>query len=358
MGWKDTIKKPGWRDTITSSTKEAPTETKPSGVDPEALARGAMQGVTLGFGDEIGGAIDVLLSKTGTLLTPEASPNPYEGQSVKDVYKSGREEEREANVAAKERSPIQYGAGQLGGAVVGGIPLGGGIASLAGQGAAAGLGGSESEDTGQQAKDTLFGLGLGALGGAAAKTAGYVGGKALDALSTGTPVATTATKAVQFATRLPDEAVPSSVTLPSKPADWFFKTRGGPEKVYASATLPEIAKKAGSGVEDSLDLAVASFSNLQTLPAQIARRIMQSETGQKLAQKGLHMAGPSLQKADVAVNAGATLFKDTVSKLSPKFQQALSKGGKQAAISHFLLSTQNKEYQNELKRIEEEDKKK
>lgn len=148
----------------------------------ESFFRGVKQGATLGFGDEISGALEsVFSSKT---------------------YRQARDEARSADKQAQEQNPWTYGAGGLAGgaatAFVPGLGLAKGAQAalgagklLAGAGAAAktgaalgalgGLGSSEAElgngELGRAALDTAVGAGLGAAGGAAGTVASNVLGR-------------------------------------------------------------------------------------------------------------------------------------------------------------------------------------
>lgn len=127
----------------------------------EAGLRGLKQGVTLGFGDELTGAIESLFtSKT---------------------YKQSRDEARASDKAAQGAHPWVYGAGELGGGVATSLVPGLGLAKGAGLAAnaikagaisaVAGLGGSEKETIGGQLQDAAT---SGVLGGVTAGVAGKV----------------------------------------------------------------------------------------------------------------------------------------------------------------------------------------
>lgn len=119
-----------------------------------ALARGAAQGATLNFSDEIVGLGEALFSKE--TLTPG-------GGNFAQRYRKGRDESRAANAAAKNAHGFAYGAGELGGGIATSFVPGLGIAKgaslaktalgAAKLGAGAGLGASESEDIGGQLAD-------------------------------------------------------------------------------------------------------------------------------------------------------------------------------------------------------------
>jgi len=120
-----------------------------------SLARGAKQGITLDFGDEIAGALEsAFTSKT---------------------YKQARDEARAKDREAQESSPVAYGLGQiLGGGATALVP-GAGLAKLgtgaaatiargAGAGIVAGAGASEAESVEGVVRDAAVG---GLVGGAA-----------------------------------------------------------------------------------------------------------------------------------------------------------------------------------------------
>lgn len=125
----------------------------------ESLARGAGQGATLGFGDEINAGVQALgikaLGQTGA------------DKSLGQLYRENRDTFRRENDAAKKEHPYVYGAGQI----AGGAPLalatgGGGTARLIGTsaalGGATGLGESTAADVGGMALDAGKGAAIGA----------------------------------------------------------------------------------------------------------------------------------------------------------------------------------------------------
>jgi hypothetical protein len=149
---------------------------------PESLARGAGQGATLGFGDEINAGVQALgikaLGQTGAQ------------KSLGQLYKENRDAFRRENEAAKAAHPYVYGAGQI----AGGAPLalatgGGGTARLIGTsaalGGATGLGESTAEGAGGMALDTGKGAAIGAAIPAAVTGAGALLRRAAPALRGG-----------------------------------------------------------------------------------------------------------------------------------------------------------------------------
>lgn len=148
-------------------TKDAPKKKRMS--MPESFARGARDSVTLGFDDEIGGAIAAVVPG---------------GKG----YKETRDEIRGLKRKAFDDNKLSYTGGALaGGLAIPGLgaargvgalgKLGSAVKSGAAYGAVSGLGGSEAEDVGGMAADTAKGgLVGGAIGGAF-----NVAGKAIQA---------------------------------------------------------------------------------------------------------------------------------------------------------------------------------
>lgn len=132
----------------------------------ESALRGAGQGATMNWGDEIGGFLK-------SALNPDRLSNSYQLE---------RDQIRAANKAAQEANPKSYLAGELGGSVatafVPGLNAakGASVLGMAGkaalQGAIGGLGASESDNVAGLARDTAVG---GAVGGILGGSLGWVG---------------------------------------------------------------------------------------------------------------------------------------------------------------------------------------
>lgn len=148
----------------------------------KAFARGAGQGVTLGFGDEIAGAMGAGMQGLANLL-PEGVRDSLGlvKASAGDAYRSVRDDDRADN----RKAEADHGAAYLGGNLAGGVllPVPGGAAAAGASGGARllravaqggalgagyGLGSSEAGTAGGLARDTLVGGvaggGAGALG--------------------------------------------------------------------------------------------------------------------------------------------------------------------------------------------------
>lgn len=144
----------------------------------ESIHRGGAQGITLGFGDEIAGAIGSL----------------FGGKS----YRSGRDENRAGNKAAQEANPLLYGGAELAAGLATPIPglgaakAGAGLAVHAGKaalaGGIAGLGSSEADLTrgdfrgavNDTVSNALLGGAIGLAGGGIGKLVSKAGSKADD----------------------------------------------------------------------------------------------------------------------------------------------------------------------------------
>lgn len=152
----------------------------------ESGLRGLAQGASMGFADELTGALE---SAGGSLgLLPDKT------------YEQARNESRANYLAAEKDNPFTYGAGQVGGglatlAIPGlNVAKGAGLAKTLGtaaaQGALTGLGSSEATDVSDMGLDALkggvVGFGAGALGAGlsagASKLSQKYGARAADAL--------------------------------------------------------------------------------------------------------------------------------------------------------------------------------
>lgn len=164
MSWRDTVKpannepKKSWRDTI-AKAPEADSVL-------ESTLRGAAQGASLGFADELTGGAET----AGEVFTDPTL-------RLKDLltrYKKNRDLSRENYRKAEADNPKSYLAGNVGGGIATafvpglnlakGATLGKVALQSAGVGAAGGFGSSEREDILGLAKDTAIG---GVIGGVA-----------------------------------------------------------------------------------------------------------------------------------------------------------------------------------------------
>ena len=131
----------------------------------ESGLRGAAQGASMGFSDELTGGVEALWEK--------AKGNPT---AFGELYKAKRDESRANYESAEKANPSSYLAGQVGGGIATAVVPGMGgatLGKLALQGAAQGLGSSEADltegDVVGAARDTAIGGTIGAATGLAGK---------------------------------------------------------------------------------------------------------------------------------------------------------------------------------------------
>jgi hypothetical protein len=167
-----------WMARSTVVDTSMPKERPPNEI--ESAARGAFQGVTSFFGDELVGYAKAL----GKGLTGSSEP-------VMESIKKGRDENRAANQAAKAANPTAYGGGEMVGSVASSLlPQGKAAKLVAGTmgkvgpwaaaaltGGVQGAGMSEAETAGGIATDTGAGAALGVAGEAAGRVVGVVANK-------------------------------------------------------------------------------------------------------------------------------------------------------------------------------------
>ncbi len=149
-----------------------------------SMARGAVQGVSMGFADELTGVFQASLDKL-------AQNHP---EKFMDLYKKHRDESRVNNKAAQEENPWTYGTGELTGAaatmlIPGVAPVKGAsmttnIGKMAVQGAIAGIGtGSSEPNTTESVADIAKDAALGGVIGGVAGTAGELVSKGINKIA-------------------------------------------------------------------------------------------------------------------------------------------------------------------------------
>ena len=151
----------------------------------ESFGRGAAQGASLGFADELTGAGSVAGSAMGDAALASIRARGYEVPSAQEMravtpgYEQARDASREKYAAAQAENPMMSLLGEL----IGGLATGGAggakaaagvglkqalprLAGLgAGLGGAAGAGYSEAETAPEVAKDAAMGAGIGGAAG-------------------------------------------------------------------------------------------------------------------------------------------------------------------------------------------------
>jgi len=145
----------------------------------EAGMRGALQGSTLGWGDELVGAVESRspsLSQTpgdffADIIYPETIPHSRRNARAPS-YEEARDAQRYLNEESREQNPKSYVAGELAGGFATSSVLPGNIVSNAVQGAAQGLGDSEAVDASGLGADAGVAAGMSAAGDAAGRVLG------------------------------------------------------------------------------------------------------------------------------------------------------------------------------------------
>lgn len=179
--WKDRITQVE-EDVIDPMVKQKELEDRYSKL--ESTGYGALQGATMGFADELEGAIGAGLDKGQALLNKlglaDESPSQVaqrlkdEGftgdigeTSLEDIYATERDASRKKYKEAEEANPASFTAGNIGAGVATSLIPGLGqlnMAKTAGMGALAGLGNTNADNLVDMGKDVALGAGLGALG--------------------------------------------------------------------------------------------------------------------------------------------------------------------------------------------------
>lgn len=127
----------------------------------EALLRGGAQGATLGFGDEIQGAVQAGLGR----VLPESLGGfgPEHKTSLAEDYQQQRDVARKENADAAQAHPEAFTAGSIaGGALPAILAPGSGIGAGAALGGASGLGASNADTVAGALEDAAKGAALGA----------------------------------------------------------------------------------------------------------------------------------------------------------------------------------------------------
>lgn len=294
-----------------------------SGIGPGlAFGRGATQGATLGFGDEIEGAVQA----TGRKLLPDSLGGGGAGdakRSFSDLYKESRNVARDENTAAERASPKTYIAGQVAGSLAPTV-AGGGIAGkllaavapslaaapatstaarllaavgAAGQGAVQGAGYSNADTTRGLAGDTALGAGVGLAGYGAGTAAETLGGKAAGAFARLRAVASS-----RAAKQAADEGTARVASLAGKLGGETQKGNRIVENLIRQETpLAPAEQQAASGLLDRLEQ-----SNLQALPSQaqtIASRTAELQAAQSALPAGVAARTAELSKSQFGKDA-------------------------------------------------------
>lgn len=178
MSWKDRAKpvKSTWKDRAKVIEPELKEENTPSML--ESGARGLAQGATLGFADELGGAIGAgidkiagLFGESPTEVNAKLAAQGFKGDigptNFKEAYKQSRNEQRADDLAAQEANPWTYNLSNIAGSmIVPGANLAKGTSALkaglvgAGTGALQGAGNTEEIASMKALEDILSGAAI------------------------------------------------------------------------------------------------------------------------------------------------------------------------------------------------------
>ena len=143
----------------------------------ESGARGAAQGASMGFADELAGTGRAIYEDMKNIVQGNIDPNAKKPiydengnvtnpRDLDGNYKQYRDESRAQFKQAQEANPKTYGGTQIAGALATALVPGLGemnLAKAAGLGAVQGLGDSESESASGLVADTALGAGVGAI---------------------------------------------------------------------------------------------------------------------------------------------------------------------------------------------------
>lgn len=137
-------------------------------------ARGAAQGATFGFADELAGAAGA----AGDVLTGQTTM-----EKILDAYRQNLEESRQAFKQAEERSPTAFTVGNVGGGILTGLATAGAAPALVGARGAAALANLRNAGTlGRIAEAGAIGAGSGAVAGLGTSEADLTQGEVGEAL--------------------------------------------------------------------------------------------------------------------------------------------------------------------------------
>lgn len=260
----------------------------------ESVGLGALQGATLGYGDEAEGGVRALANLPGNK------------KDLKALYQEYRDIARKRNGQAQEQNPGSYLAGNIGGGIASGLAIPGG-ASIRGAtllGAATGLGSSKADLTEGDIKGAAIDTGVGAGTGFLAGKAGQALGKAL------TPEATQLRANTQAVKALGIKALPENLPTGQAALDeGLLSVMGG-----SKATLKGITDRM-TGLENSVvKPTLKSVSENSGLGEAVAGRQSISDIVDNVAQKSIN---------DVPASSTADSSKQAIQKTAQYWSQQL-----------------------------------
>lgn len=296
-------------------TEDAPAPPPSTG---EAVGRGALQGASLGWGDEIAAAADTLISKipgvrsAAEYLAPAAGGRggslSYTDPNV--TYQQRRDAYRATNAAAKEAHPYAYGGGEVAGGIATafapGMTLakGAGALKVGAQGAALGgaaaAGESEAKDVKGLLKDTAEGAAIGGVGGAVLHKAA---GGAAKILAKGLPELADKQAAEALTRKVGKAGAPESLTRPVMNDPNLPEVLNAPIDVGTKkpVTLARIAGKSAAEVKPVLEAGQQKID--QALEGHFHTADAASGGGAKLADLARHVDQEIAERGADPLNA-------------------------------------------------------
>jgi hypothetical protein len=308
----------------------APTPgSEPSGVGSEgvsgmtALGRGAAQGATFGFADEINGLVQAL----GTKYLPESVGGGGElekARSLADLYRFNRDSFRQGNQAASDQQGGLYLLGNVAGGLPASIAMGGGggatlrslVRSGAVQGATYGAGDSGADVLGGDVAGFLRDTTVGGAIGAGASGLGYGAARGLGAGANWVSQKASQ-KAAQAGAKLADLAKASAgeVTQQARSAAGTSATAA-----YKNATNIEEAIRAGAmALEDLTPDQLSLYRDLLRERAQKAARELVSDAARKTTKGAEYAQALANEPGRVAEALGR--ISNPMNQIMPRLQR-------------------------------------
>ena len=298
-------------DKKVSSFKADPTP--PNVSQAGSLGYGAAQGATLGFGDEIQGAIQAALPRPGV----DFNPLTYFKEMGKR-YDQERDWARKKNTEAQEANPGTYLVGQVVGGLAPGVLTGTGLGAMAGTGAAQGVGYSNADSATGLAGDAALGAGIGTAGWGAgkllSKAAGALARKATGKLDKIAPAVLAAEAATEAHAPVASAkgAYASGIQKGSRQVENIMRL----EPVANATEQAAIRALETSGATPGLQHQVLG-STIQALPGQVA---------ENAALKATYDAARAAEASEAARLLAEKMPKGTAAFLKEALKNAVSSG--------------------------------
>lgn len=231
----------------------------------ESAARGALQGLSMGFGDEASAAIAAAL--------PFTDREAAKGATLGERYQNARDFYRGKNAAAEKANPGTYLAGEVGGSIVGAGKLGAGLPSVAGQGVARGLGYSQANDASGLASDSALGGALGVAGHGAGQLLGRAAAS-VGRRASGLAGKATAKAEAQAAKEVAEEIASARGALGGEvqKGSRFVENVGRLEPEMTPAQLAQLAQQRAAMTDLSQSVAQSTLDRFPAQAATIAQR--------------------------------------------------------------------------------------